>query len=277
MIEENPLVREIIQLALKEDIGSGDITTEAVIEEDKEVNAKLVAKEDFILAGLPIFKKVFKFLSPQIHFEDFHKDGDLVKKGKIISRIKGSASCILKGERVALNFLQRMSGIATITRKFVERISYTDAKILDTRKTAPGNRILDKYAVKVGGGKNHRLGLYDGILIKDNHIALLGSVRKAIRLVKKNAPHTLKIEVEVENLDQLKEAIDEGADIVLLDNMDIDQIREAVRIGKGKVLIEVSGGVNLENVKEIAETGVDFISVGAITHSVKGVDISLEF
>jgi len=277
MIEENPLVREIIQLALKEDIGSGDITTEAVIEEDVEVNARLIAKEDFILAGLPIFKEVFKLLSPQIYFEDFYKDGDLVKKGNIISRIKGSASHILKGERVALNFLQRMSGIATITRKFVEKISYTDAKILDTRKTAPGNRILDKYAVRVGGGKNHRFGLFDGILIKDNHISILGSVREAIRLAKKNAPHTLKIEVEVENIDQLKEAIDEGADIVLLDNMDIDQIKEAVRIGKGKVLIEVSGGINLENVKEIAEAGVDFISVGAITHSVKGVDISLEF
>jgi len=276
MIENNPLVKEIISLALKEDLGSGDITTDAIIKKQSKAKAKLIAKEEFVLAGLPIFKAVFKQLSKEVLFEDFYKEGDIVRNGDVICYVSGPISAILKAERTALNFLQRMSGIATAVRSFVKKISHTKVKILDTRKTAPGMRLLDKYAVRVGGGFNHRFGLFDGILIKDNHIAAVGSIKKAIQYVKAIAPHTLKIEVEVETLDQLKEAIDSGADIVLLDNMGLDEIKQAVQIAKGKVLIEVSGGIRLDNVEEIAATGVDFISVGEITHSVRGVDISLE-
>ncbi len=274
MIEKDPFVRKIIRLALEEDIGDGDRTTDSIIKEEKRAFAKLIAKEDFILAGLPVFKQVFIELSSDVYFEDYHKDGDLIKKGEVICAIKGPAHIILKAERTALNFLQRMSGIATLTKRFVEKAK--GIRIVDTRKTAPCLRIFDKYAVRIGGGFNHRFGLFDGILIKDNHIAVVGSVKRAVELAKKNAPHTLKIEVEVESLDQLKEAIEAGADAVLLDNMTLDQIKEAVRIGKGKVLLEVSGGVSLENIEDIAKTGVDIISVGMITHSVKGVDISLE-
>ena len=276
MIENNPIVKEIISLALKEDLGSGDITTDAIIKKQSKAKAKLIAKEEFVLAGLPIFKAVFKQLSNEVLFEDFYKEGDIVRNRDVICYVSGPISAILKAERTALNFLQRMSGIATAVRSFVKKISHTKVKILDTRKTAPGMRLLDKYAVRVGGGFNHRFGLFDGILIKDNHIAAVGSIKKAIQYVKAIAPHTLKIEVEVETLDQLKEAIDSGADIVLLDNMGLDEIKQAVQIAKGKVLIEVSGGIRLDNVEEIAATGVDFISVGEITHSVRGVDISLE-
>ncbi len=276
MIEEQPLVKEIIRLSLIEDIGSGDITTSLLVKKDFPAQARLVAKEQFVLAGISIFKQVFRELSSSVSFEEFFQDGDLVEKDAIICKINGSISVILKAERTALNFLQRMSGIATMTKRFVDEVSHTKVRILDTRKTAPGMRILDKYAVRIGGGYNHRLGLFDGILIKDNHIAAVGSIKKAIELAKKQAPHTLKIEVEVENIEQLVEAIEAGADIVLLDNMGIEQIREAVRLAKGKALIEVSGGVRLEDVRRIAELGVDFISIGALTHSVKGVDISLE-
>jgi nicotinate-nucleotide pyrophosphorylase (carboxylating) len=275
-IENNPLVKEIISLALKEDLGPGDITTDAVIKEKKRAKAKLIAKEEFILAGLPVFKAVFRQLSKDVVFEDLFKEGDLVRYGQVICYVDGPVSVILKAERTALNFLQRMSGIATAVRNFVKKVSHTKVKILDTRKTAPGMRLLDKYAVRIGGGSNHRLGLFDGILIKDNHISAIGSIKEAIQRAKSYAPHTLKIEVEVENLSQLREAIDSGADIVLLDNMGIEEIKKAVEIAKGKVLIEVSGGIKLSNIETIAATGVDFISVGEITHSVKGVDISLE-
>ncbi len=277
MIEENPFVKEIIQLALKEDIGPGDVTTDSIIRDNNIMGcARLMAKEDLILAGLSVFKRVFLELWPDMEFESFFKDGDLVRDKEIICLIKGPVNIILKGERTALNFLQRMSGIATMTKRFVERISSTSTRILDTRKTVPGWRILDKYAVRIGGGHNHRFGLFDGVLIKDNHISAAGSVGEAIKLVKVNIPHTLKIEVEVETLDELKEAINSGADAVLLDNMDMNMLRKAVEIAKDRVIIEVSGGITLEDVGEIAKTGVDFISVGAITHSVKGVDISLE-
>ena len=276
MIENNPLVKEIISLALKEDLGPGDITTDAIVEKERKAKAKLIAKEDFVLAGLPIFKAVFKQLSEKVFFEEFYKEGDLIRCGHVICYVNGPVSVILKAERTALNFLQRMCGIATAVRRFVKKISHTKAKILDTRKTMPGMRLLDKYAVRIGGGSNHRFGLFDGILIKDNHISAAGSVKKAIERVKAIAPHTLKIEVEVETLEQLKEAIDSGADIVLLDNMDVEEIKKAVKMAKGKVLIEASGGIKLNNVEEIAAAGVDFISVGEITHSVKGVDISLE-
>ncbi len=277
MIEENPFVKEIIQLALKEDIGPGDVTTDSIIRDNNIMGcARLMAKEDLILAGLSVFKQVFLELWPDMEFESFFKDGDLVRDKEIICLIKGPVNIILKGERTALNFLQRMSGIATMTKRFVERISSANTRILDTRKTVPGWRILDKYAVRIGGGHNHRFGLFDGVLIKDNHISAAGSVGEAIKLVKVNIPHTLKIEVEVETLDELKEAINSGADAVLLDNMDMNMLRKAVEIAKDRVIIEVSGGITLEDVGEIAKTGVDFISVGAITHSVKGVDISLE-
>lgn len=276
MIEENPFVKEIIQLALKEDIGTGDITTDSIIEKNKIGHARVVAKEELVLAGLPVFKKVFRILSSEMEYDQFFKDGELVRNREIICTVRGPVHVILKGERTALNFLQRMSGIATMTRRFTEHVSFTSVKILDTRKTVPGWRILDKYAVRMGGGCNHRFGLFDGILIKDNHISAAGSVKEAVRLVKKNAPHSLRIEVEVETISELREAIDSGVDAVLLDNMDLDMLRKAVDIAKGRVIIEASGGIDLKNVEEVAKTGVDFISVGAITHSVKGVDISLE-
>ena len=276
MIEKNPIVKEIILNALREDIGSGDITTDSIADEKDIGYGSVIAKEDFILAGISIFKQVFWELSPEIEFNQYYEDGDLVRNGKIICNIKGSINVILKGERTALNFLQRMSGIATMTKRFVERISSTKARIVDTRRTAPGLRILDKYAVRIGGGYNHRFGLYDGILIKDNHISAAGSIKKAIDMVKNHAPHILKIEVEVEDIEGLKEAIDSGADAVLLDNMNIDMIKEAVKITNGRVILEASGGINLENIEEVAKAGVDIISIGAITHSVKGVNISLE-
>jgi len=276
MIHQNYFVKELIQLALREDLGSGDITTDSIIDSEKTGSARVIAREDFVLAGLPIFKQVFKELCHEVKFEQFFKDGDFVRNEETVCIIEGPIHIILKGERTALNFLQRMSGVATTTKKFVDRISSTDTRILDTRKTIPGWRILDKYAVRVGGGYNHRFGLFDGVLIKDNHITAAGSIKDAIRLARKNASHMLKIEVEVETLDQLNEAIENNVDVVLLDNMDLEMLKEAVKIAKGRVLIEVSGGVNIDNVEELAKMGVDFISVGAITHSVKGVDISLE-
>ncbi len=276
MIEKHPFVKDLIKLALREDIGPKDITTDSIVDPKDIGNAKIIAKEDLILAGISLFKEILLELSQEMEFKQYYKDGDYIKSGNIICELKGPLHSILKGERTALNFLQRMSGIATITKKFVEKVYGTGVKIVDTRKTIPGWRILDKYAVRMGGGYNHRFGLFDGILIKDNHIKAIGSIRKAINMAKKKTHHLLKIEVEVENIEELVEAIDSGADIVLLDNMNINMIKEAVRIAKGKIMLEASGGVSLENVEEIAKTGVNFISVGSITHSAKGVDISLE-
>lgn len=269
-------LESVVKAALAEDIGSGDITTLLTIPNDLTVEGTLIAKESGVIAGQELAWVVFREFFTQTAYEPLVRDGSHVRSGKAIGKVSGKARTILSGERVALNFLQRLSGIATLTAKYVEQVKHTKAKIVDTRKTTPGLRRLEKYAVTCGGGYNHRFGLDDGVLIKDNHIAAAGGITPAIEAAKIQAPHTLKIEIEVDNLDQLKEAIAVGADIVLLDNMSIEDMRRAVSVADGKVLLEASGGVSLKSVKEIAETGVDIISVGALTHSAPALDISLD-
>jgi len=269
-------LRKIVEEALKEDIGFGDITTESTIPEDMISRAVIIAKEEGILAGLPVAEEVFKLLDSKIEFKEFKKDGDEIKKGDVILEIKGKTKTILMGERTALNFLQRLSGIATYTKKCVDVVKPYGVKILDTRKTTPTLRIFEKYAVKIGGGENHRFGLYDMVLIKDNHIRAVGSIKEAIERVRERVSHVYKIEVEVTNLEELKEALESKADIVLLDNMDYDTLKEAVSIAKGKVMIEVSGNISLEDLEKIARLGVNFISIGKLTHSYKSLDLSLE-
>ncbi len=268
-------VRNIIQIALEEDIGQGDVTTELIVTKGSYSKAHYIAKEDFILAGIPFVIEVFRIMDPSTLFNTFCKDGIKVKKGDIIAEISGRTHIILKGERVSLNLLQRLSGIATLTKKYVEKIKGLKTRIIDTRKTTPCMRFMEKYAVRVGGGYNHRFGLFDGILIKDNHIKTSGSVLNAVNKAKKGH-HLFKIEVEVKDLNELKEAIKAGADIVMLDNMSINDMKKAVEIAKGRVILEASGNISLNNVREVAETGVDLISVGAITHSAPSVDISLK-
>jgi nicotinate-nucleotide pyrophosphorylase (carboxylating) len=270
-------LRRIVETALNEDIGSGDITTLATVAPDLVSQAELVAKEDFILAGIDVAAEVFKTIDPSIAFDGLIVDGQPVQKGEVLAWIKGPAAALLQGERVALNLLQRMSGIATLTSSFVREVADTEAIVVDTRKTMPGLRVLDKYAVRAGGGSNHRTSLYDGVLIKENHIAAAGGITIAIERARARAPHTLKIEVETRNMEEVAEALQAGADIILLDNMSLDELREAVELIGGRAMAEASGGVNLETVKEIAQTGVDLISVGALTHSAKAVDISMLF
>jgi len=277
MSELNTLVVwEIIERALREDIGSGDVTTDAICEPDQMGRAVIRTKEPCVVAGVPIAQMVFETLDFQLRFTSRVRDGDRLAAGQIIAELDGRLRTILTGERIALNFLQRLSGIATATARYVEAVRDFSVKILDTRKTAPGLKIFDKYAVRVGGGQNHRMGLYDGVLIKTNHIRAAGGIAKAIERARRSAPTTLRIEVEVKNLKELQEALDAGADIIMLDNMSLEEIRQAVKIAHGRALLEASGGVNLENVREIAATGVDFISVGALTHSVKAIDMHLE-
>lgn len=276
MIENQIWLDNAIKIALEEDLGCGDLTTDAIIDPARTGKAALEAREVMILAGMPVFKRTFELVNRDIEMESYYEDGQEVGAGERICLITGSLSAILKAERTALNFIQRMSGIATLTRKFVDKTRSFDVKIVDTRKTAPGLRMLDKYSVRVGGGYNHRMGLFDGILIKDNHIAAAGSIRRAVTLAKEKAPHTIRVEVEVEDLEGLEEAIDSGADIVLLDNMNADNIRKAVKRSGGRVIIEVSGGIRLDNIEEFASTGVNLISVGALTHSAASVDVSLE-
>ncbi|HEY3347453.1 MAG TPA: carboxylating nicotinate-nucleotide diphosphorylase [Nitrospirota bacterium] len=269
-------VREIIARALAEDIGPGDITTAATVSPDSEGKAVIIAKQDFVLAGLEVFLEVFLTIDKGIDFSSGYDDGDFIKKGAVIAELSGPLAVLLTGERVALNILQRMCGVATETKKFVDAVAGTDAEILDTRKTMPGLRVLDKYAVSVGGGRNHRFGLFDGVLIKDNHIAAAGGIKYAVRTAKENAPHTLKIEVECESIEQVKEALAAGADIIMLDNMGIEAMKAAVKVIGGKAAVEASGNMTLKRVRAVAETGVDFISVGAITHSAPAVDISMK-
>jgi len=269
-------LNEIIERALKEDIGHGDLTTKSLISEDMQAAGVFVAKSPGILAGIKVACEVFKYLEPEIKFEYFKTDGDTLAPGDIIARVTGKAATLLTGERVALNFLQRLSGIASKTRKMVEIIKYMPVELVDTRKTTPGLRVLEKYAVTVGGARNHRLGLYDGVMIKDNHIKAVGGIARAVSDVRQKVPHTIKIEVEVENLDQLQQALEARADIILLDNMDIEQMKQAVQITAGRALLEASGGINEETLLEVARTGVDFISSGAITHSAVSLDISFD-
>jgi len=270
-------LQRIIEMALREDIGTGDITTQATVDPQIVCRAELVAKEDFVLAGIDVAAAVFAQLDSSVAFERLTSDGQQVRRGEVLAWLKGPAQALLQGERVALNLLQRMSGIATQTARFVIEVQGTAATVVDTRKTMPGLRSLDKYAVRVGGGTNHRTALYDGVLIKENHIVAAGGIATAIERARRRAPHTLKIEVETTTLDEVAEAIAAGADIILLDNMTLDQLREAVTLIGGRALAEASGGVNLETIREIAETGVNLISVGALTHSSRAVDISLLF
>jgi nicotinate-nucleotide pyrophosphorylase (carboxylating) len=269
-------LNDLIKLALREDIGSGDITTDAIVSPDINGTGEVIAKDDFILAGLDVARNVFTHLDPQIFFSTTLKDGDRVKKGRIVFSVQGRLGSILKGERTSLNFIQRLSGIATLTRTYVDRLKGSNARIVDTRKTTPGWRVLEKYAVKIGGGFNHRMGLFDGVLIKDNHIAACGGIRTAVDTARKRIHHLVKIEVEVTDMAELAEALSAGADVIMLDNMTPDQIRKAVKEINSMALVEVSGGVNLENLGQLAETGVDFISVGALTHSAKSVDMSMK-
>ncbi len=271
-------VREIIRIAIEEDIGNGDITTAFLIPEDSESRALIIAKGNFVVAGIPFVKEVFSFLDREVRFNVFINDGSKVMKGDVIAEVSGRTKVLLSGERVSLNILQRLSGIATITDMFVEKVKGLHAKIVDTRKTTPGLRFMEKYAVRLGGGNNHRFGLFDGILIKDNHIEAVGSITEALRLASEGH-HLAKIEVEVENLIDLKEAVGAGADIVMLDNMSVSDMQEAVKIVRSSqkdIILEASGNVTLNNVREIAETGVDLISIGALTHSATAVDISMK-
>ena len=275
-IKENIIVDKIIERVLLEDIGTGDITTKSIIPSNLKAKGIIKTSEEGIVAGLGIACLVFKKLDSDITFQEKIKDGTKVARGKVLAEITGTARTILKGERVALNFLQRMSGIATITSKFCQEVKDFPARIVDTRKTTPGLRILEKYAVRMGGGYNHRFGIYDAVLIKDNHLAVAGGIKLAVNSIRKQISHTVKNEVVVENLSQLQEALEMKVDIIMLDNMNLDTMREAVKMVKGEALIEVSGGITLEKVRKIAQTGVDLISIGALTHSVKSLDISME-
>lgn len=261
--------------SLKEDMPMGDITTDNTISEVSKTKAFLIAKEDGIVAGIDVAEKVFKLLDNNITFTKKYRDGDAVKRGDIIIELEGSSRALLKGERLALNLMQRLSGIATKTNEFVSIVKDLPVKIVDTRKTTPGLRYLEKYAVKVGGGTNHRFCLSDGVLIKDNHIAACGGIKEAIEKVRGNIPHTIKIEVETESLEQVQEALEAKADIIMLDNMSNEQMTQAVRLINKAALVEASGNVSLERVREIALTGVDIISIGALTHTVKALDISM--
>ncbi|MGQ9490813.1 MAG: carboxylating nicotinate-nucleotide diphosphorylase [Anaerolineae bacterium] len=266
----------LIQMALAEDLGDGDITTLSTIPADGRYIGDFLVKEAGVIAGLWVAARVFTLLDPAVSFRPAVTDGDRVAPGQVVAVVEGSGRAILSGERVALNFLQRMSGIATATRRYVDAVAGTRAVILDTRKTAPGLRLLDKWAVRLGGGQNHRMGLYDMALIKDNHIAAVGSITEAVRRVRAADARGRPIEVEVTNLDQLREALALDVDRILLDNMTPAQMAEAVRIAAGKTPLEASGGVNLHTVAAIAATGVDYISIGALTHSVQALDISLD-
>ncbi|SHH25507.1 nicotinate-nucleotide pyrophosphorylase [carboxylating] [Caloranaerobacter azorensis DSM 13643] len=268
-------IEDIIKNALLEDMNNGDITTENLIGLNDISEAEIIAKEDGVLAGIEIAEITFKLLDKDMLFYRLKEDGQFLRKGDVIAKIKGKTRAILSGERTALNFLQRLSGIATKTKKFVDKVEKYNVRVADTRKTTPGIRALEKYAVRLGGGANHRYNLSDAVMIKDNHIRAVGSIEKAIKLIRERVPHTVKVEVEVETIEQFKQALDAGADIIMLDNMSIEDMKEAVNINNKKAILEASGNVNIDNIEEVAKTGVDVISVGALTHSVKSLDISL--
>ena len=275
MIFPNPTIDRQIQWALAEDTGFGDITSEALIPVGDRSRGKIWAKEEGVLAGIPVAERVFQ-LAGKLEFQVKARDGQKIEPGQTLAWVEGSTITLLKAERLALNFLQRLSGIATQTRQAVELTASTGARIVDTRKTTPLWRWLEKYAVRQGGGFNHRLGLYDAILIKDNHIRAVGGIEKAVKRARERAGHTLKVEVEVSSLTQLEEALAANADIIMLDNMEIAEMEQAVRLVKGRALVEASGGITLDRVAAISRTGVDLISMGSLTHSVRALDISLD-
>ena len=267
---------ELIRLALQEDISSEDVTTNSVMKEAVEGEVQLICKQDGIVAGLDVFKRVFELLDENTKTEFLCKDGDAVKKGQLMGTVTGDIRVLLSGERVALNYLQRMSGIATYTHTVSALLKGTKTKLLDTRKTTPNNRLFEKYAVRVGGGNNHRYNLTDGVLLKDNHIGAAGGVAKAVRMAKEYAPFVRKIEIEVENLDMVREAVEAGADIIMLDNMSHDTMKEALNIIDGRAEVEVSGNVTKENIARLTGLGVNYVSSGALTHSAPIMDISLK-
>ncbi|MBC7356901.1 MAG: carboxylating nicotinate-nucleotide diphosphorylase [Desulfacinum sp.] len=267
---------ERLRLALQEDVGPGDVTTQATVPADQVGEARAVVRGPCVLSGLTVFRRVFSLMDHALEIRSSCRDGDRVEVDTVVSTVHGSLASILTGERTALNLLQRLCGIATLTDRLVQAVAGTRCRILDTRKTTPLWRDLEKAAVRHGGGQNHRFGLFDGILIKDNHVAAAGGVRPAIERARRAAPHTLRVEVEVDSLEQLREALEAGADVIMLDNFSVDQVRRGVELAAGRALLEVSGGITLETARAYAETGVDFISVGALTHSAPAVDISLE-
>ena len=270
------VLQEVLKGYLLEDLGQGDITTCNLPNRDRWVSAVVKTKAPGVIAGLVLLAPLFHILDPTVQVKLLAKEGEVVKEGTPIAHVEGPALALLRGERTALNLLQRLSGIATITREMVDLISSTKAKLVDTRKTTPGLRLLEKYAVTVGGALNHRMGLYDAAMIKDNHIKVAGSIKDAVKAIRQAIPFTCPIEVEVKNLTELREAIEAGADIVLLDNMDIDTLKEAVSLAQGKVITEASGGITPQNILQVAQTGVDYISSGAMVHHAVWIDINMK-
>ncbi len=268
-------VENIIKLALFEDSGLGDITTESILSKSFTGKGEIVAKESFILSGIKVAKQVFQLLDSECRSVSSFSDGDYIKDGETIFKIEADLLSLLKGERVALNFLQRLSGIATLTRSFVDELKFDNVRLTDTRKTTPGLRNLEKEAVRAGGGHNHRVSLYDGVLIKDNHIAVAGSIKNAVKAVKQRVSHLMKIEVEVTCQDEVEEAVDAGAQVIMLDNMNYEQMKTAVKYIDKRAIVEASGNVSLKTLNKIAATGVDVISCGALTHQAKAVDLSM--
>jgi nicotinate-nucleotide pyrophosphorylase (carboxylating) len=272
-------IDRILTNALHEDAGNGDITSNSLIPENDTSKASIVAKDNFVVAGISFAKRVFQLADKGMKFRIIKKDGSFIKAGTVMAELHGNTRGILVAERTALNLLQRLSGIATLTDQYVKAVRGLNARIIDTRKTAPGLRLFDKYAVRAGGGTNHRFGLFDGVLIKDNHIAVAGGINRAVKAARTSVHHIFKIEIEVKNISELKAAMSAGADIIMLDNMPVNKMKKAVEYARNndsKVLIEASGNVSLENVRKIAETGVDLISVGALTHSARAADLSLK-
>jgi nicotinate-nucleotide pyrophosphorylase (carboxylating) len=271
----SPAIDRLIDLALEEDLGSGDVTTQVLIPPELQGEAHIRAKETLVVAGLPVAAQVFRKLDATLVFEPERTDGQEVSQGTVLARLSGSVASILTGERVALNFLQHLSGIASFTRKMAAQVAGSSAFLVDTRKTTPGWRVLEKYAVRLGGGHNHRFGLYDGVLIKNNHLTAVGSISAAVRQARERAHHLLKIEVEVTDLDGLREALNAGADLILLDNMDDATLKQAVALTQGRAILEASGSMTKDRLPQAAATGVNFISMGALTHSAPAVDIHL--
>ncbi|MEW9672697.1 carboxylating nicotinate-nucleotide diphosphorylase [Ammoniphilus sp. 3BR4] len=277
MINQEKLKKQI-QEWLEEDIGFGDISVQATVPKDEQAKGIIYAKDTGVVAGGEVARLVFEAVDPSLSFRSLMEDGQAIQKGDVLAEVEGRAASILTGERLALNLMQRLSGIATMTQRYVSkaREGSADVRVVDTRKTTPGLRMLEKYAVRMGGGHNHRYGLFDAVMIKDNHIKASGGIKQAVEASRRYIPHTMKVEVEVESLSQVEEALEAKADIIMLDNMPIEEMKKAVERIAGKAVVEASGGVSLETIASIAQTGVDVISVGALTHSVKALDISLD-
>ena len=274
-------IERVVRQAIEEDLGWGDVTTDSLIDPALRATGAIIAREPGVLAGREVAARVFTLIDSSVEVTPHKADGESLAKGDRVLTVSGPAASLLRGERTALNFLQRLSGVATQTRRYVDRLEGLPAKVIDTRKTTPGLRSLEKYAVRCGGGHNHRHGLGDGVLIKDNHLVALGlaglGIADAVRRARAGIPHTIKIEVEADTLDQVKEALEAGSDLILLDNMTPEELRTAVQMADGRAVLEASGGITLETIREVAETGVDLISVGALTHSVRALDLSLDF